>query len=330
LRVAVTGSIAFDYLMQFPGLFHEHILHEKLESISVSFLVDSLKKERGGCAANIAYTLALLGERPLLVGAAGRDFSEYGRSLEEAGVDTSGVLLAEDEYTSSFFANTDQKGNQICSFYTGAMRYAGDISIRKLPGGKIDLAVISPNDPAAMLKYAAECKQAGIPFIFDPGQQIVRLEGKDLVQAARGAKILIVNEYEREMFIKKTGLDQGGLLELSDALIVTKGEKGSEIHTQGKVISIPIAPPRKVLDPTGVGDAFRAGLIKGLSRSMPWEVSGRMGSLAATLVLETDGPQSHTTHLEAFMDRYESVFGKSEEIQKLRRPTPDGVPSAER
>jgi adenosine kinase len=311
LRIAVTGSIAFDYLMQFPGLFHEHILAEKLDTISVSFLVDSLKKVRGGCAANIAYSLALLGERPLLVGAAGGDFQEYGLALEKAGVDTSGVLLAEEEYTSSFFANTDQKGNQICSFYTGAMRFAKDISILNLPGGKIDLAVISPNDPDAMLKYAAECKQAGIPFIFDPGQQIVRLDGKDLAQAAQGAKILIVNEYEREMFIKKTGLDPSGFRGLAEALIVTMGEKGSEIHAQGKVFSIPVAPPRQILDPTGVGDAFRAGLIKGMSRGLSWDAAGRMGSLAATLVLETEGPQSQSYTWDSFISRYKAVFGQS-------------------
>lgn len=319
MRVAVSGSIAFDYLMQFPGLFREHILAEKLDTISVSFLVDSLKKERGGCAANIAYSLALLGEKPLLVGAVGSDFSEYGLALERAGVDISGVKRVEEEYTSSFFANTDRKGGQICSFYTGAMRFAREISIRDLPGGHIDLAVVSPNDPEAMLKHAAECKEAGIPVLFDPGQQIVRLEGKDLLRAAAGVKILIVNEYEREMLMKKTGLDQSGFSGLAEVLIVTLGEKGSEIKTKGQVYSIPVAPPKQIADPTGVGDAFRAGLIKGMSRGLSWETAGRMGSLAATVVLETEGPQSHSYTLDQFVDRYEAAFGKSREMDQFRK-----------
>lgn len=318
MRIAVTGSIAYDCLMQFPGRFQDHFLPDKLDKISVSFLVDSMRRERGGCAANIAYSLALLGERPLLAGSVGRDFGEYRQALEKWGVDTSGVRVAEDDYTSSFFANTDQNGNQICSFYTGAMRFAKEVSIRNLPGGKIDLAVVSPNDPEAMVRYMSECREAKIPSLFDPGQQIVRLEGSSLVECAKEAKMLIVNEYEMEMFKKKTALDDRQISELAEILIITLGEKGSVIHARNKTISIPIAPPVRILDPTGVGDAFRSGLIKGMIHGLSWETAGRMGSLAAAYVLETEGAQKHFYSLPEFVSRYESVFGKSAEMDKLK------------
>jgi adenosine kinase len=318
LRVAVTGSIAFDYLMQFPGKFQDHFLPDRLNAISVSFLVDSLRQERGGCAANIAYTLALLGERPLLVGSAGRDFTEYRQALEKTGVDTSGVRIADQDYTSSFFANTDLNGNQICSFYTGAMRFAKELSLSKIPGEPLGLAVISPNDPEAMVRHAAECREIGIPVLFDPGQQIVRLDGASLVECAKGSRILIFNDYEREMFKKKTGLGDPELGRLAETLIVTMGEKGSVIRHGAKTHLIPIVPPRRILDPTGVGDAFRAGMIKGLMHGFSWETAGRMGSLAATTVLETEGAQKHQYDLPGFIGRYESVFGKNDEIDRLK------------
>ncbi len=318
MRIAVTGSIAFDYLMQFPGTFQEHFLPDKLDKISVSFLVDSLRQERGGCAANIAYSLALLGERPLLAGSVGKDFDAYRLVLEKTGVDTSGVRVVENDYTSSFFANTDQKGNQICSFYTGAMRFAKAISIAALPLNRTDRVVISPNDPDAMVQYAEECRQLGIPYLFDPGQQIIRLDGPSLLQCSRGAEILILNEYELEMFKKKTGLGNRAVEDLAETLIVTLGENGSTIHAAGRTISIPIVPPKHVSDPTGVGDAFRSGLLKGMIHGLPWEMSGRMGSLAATYVLETEGAQKHFYTLSEFVERYETVFGKSAEMAKLK------------
>lgn len=318
MRIAVTGSIAFDYLMQFPGTFQEHFLPDKLDKISVSFLVDSLRQERGGCAANIAYSLALLGERPLLSGSVGKDFEAYRQALDKTGVDTSGVRVAEDDYTSSFFANTDRKGNQICSFYTGAMRFARAISVAALSLNRGDRVVISPNDPEAMVQYAAECRETGIPYLFDPGQQIIRLDGPSLVECAKGAEILILNEYEMEMFKKKTGLGNRAVENLAEALIVTLGENGSMIYADGRTIPVPIVPPKQVLDPTGVGDAFRSGLLKGMVRGLSWETAGRMGSLAATYVLETEGAQKHFYTLSEFIDRFEAVFGKSGETAKLK------------
>lgn len=317
MRIAVTGSIAFDYLMQFDGKFQDHFLPDQLDKISVSFLVNSLRQERGGCAANIAYSLALLGERPILVGSVGRDFTEYRRSLEAAGVDTSGAQTVEDEYTSSFFANTDRNGNQICSFYSGAMRFAKNISIAALALVTKDMVVVSPNDPDAMVQIVEECRKTGIPYLFDPGQQIVRLDGPTLVRCVKGAKLLILNEYECGMFKKKAGLDDRGMTGLVPVLMITLGENGSRIYTEGREIPIPIARPARILDPTGVGDAFRSGLLKGLSHGLSWEIAGRMGSLAAAYVLETEGAQKHHYRLPEFVKRYESVFGKSEEIASL-------------
>src|SRR6478736_7471731 len=193
MKLIVTGSIAFDYLMQFPGKFTEHILPEHLQRVSLSFLVDTMDKRRGGCAPNIAYTLALLGERPYLMGTAGQDFDDYRRWLDAAGVDTSLVGIVADKFTASFFCSTDQANNQIASFYTGAMAHASELSFRT--AGAIDLVIISPNDPAAMVQYAAECRTLGIKFIFDPGQQCARMSGEELRDGVEGAAVVICNDY---------------------------------------------------------------------------------------------------------------------------------------
>lgn len=317
MKLVVTGSIAFDYLMSFSGKFSEHFLPDMLDRISVSFLVDSLKKQRGGIAANIAYTLALLGEHPLVLGAVGKDFEEYRAALEDSGVDTSGAISFQEEYTASFFVSTDQVGNQIASFYTGAMRFAKNLSLKDLGKEKIDLLIISPNDPEAMKKTVRECQDMNVPYIYDPSQQIVRLSREVLKEGAEGSKMLILNDYELEMFKKKTGLTNGKLLELTETLVVTMGERGSIIQKKDGTIEIPVVHPEQVIDPTGVGDAYRAGLIKGMVHGLPLEVSGRMGSLAATCVLETEGPQSHTYNLSEFVEQYCRVFGESQEIKRL-------------
>jgi adenosine kinase len=319
LKTIITGSIAFDTLMSFPGNFSEQFLPDKLDAISVSFLVDEMKKQRGGCAPNIAYSLALLGERPLVVGTAGRDFAEYRAWLESAGVDTSGIKEVADVYTASFFANTDRKGNQICSFYTGAMRFAKDVSVLPfLSGSPADtLVMVSPNDPEAMARYPEECRRAGVRFAYDPGQQVARLSGGELASGARGAHILIVNEYEFELFKKKTGFDDASLFSVAEIVIVTLGEKGAAIRTASKTVTVPVATPRQVLDPTGVGDAFRAGLLKGIAMGLPWEIAGRMGSAAAAYVLETEGPQSHSYTRAEFASRYCENFGPCEALLSL-------------
>jgi len=317
LKIAVTGSIAYDYLMSFPGKFSEHLIPEKLDSISISFLVDSLKKRRGGTAANIAYSLALLGESPLLVGVAGLDFPDYGDALRNAGVDLSGVKIITGEYTPSFFASTDEKGNQIAFFAQGAMRAASEVTLKEMDLGSGTIIVISPNDPRAMEMYVDECKDLGLKYVFDPGQQIVRLEKDALINGADGAKILILNDYELSMFLKKTGLDRKELANLAEALIVTLGSKGAEIMVNDEIIEIPPAPEKQIVDPTGVGDAFRAGLLTGLSYHFSWKTAGCMGSLAAVYVLEEDGPQNHSYTKEEFVKRFLTVFPDLKEIEEI-------------
>lgn len=318
MSIIVTGSLAYDYLMSFPGRFKDHILPEKIENVSLSFLVDSMRKQRGGCASNIAYNLALLGERPRIMATAGMDFCDYREWLEGKGVDTSGIVEIEGEFTASFFASTDLDNNQIASFYTGAMSYAHQLSFRDVPREEITLAVISPNDPRAMVKYVAECQELGIPYLYDPSQQIIRLEGADLIAGAQGAEVFVVNDYEFGMVCRKTGLSRGDLLRLAKVTIITKGERGSTIVPRdAEPISIPAVPPRRLVDPTGVGDAYRAGVLKGFLCEYPWEVAGRMGSLAATYVLEEHGTQNHAYTLEQFVWRFREVFGPRPEVEAL-------------
>jgi adenosine kinase len=317
MSIIVTGSVAFDYLMSFPGRFSEHILPDHIHQISLSFLVDSMRKQRGGCAPNIAYNLALLGECPTVMATVGQDFGEYRSWLEKAGVDTSAILEVEDEFTSSFFVNTDEDNNQIASFYIGAMGKADMLSFYDLDYGAIDISIISPNAPTAMVKYARECQELGIPYIYDPSQQIIRLTGEELLKGARGAQMLIVNEYEFGMIKNKTGLSDRELLALPKATIVTQGEKGSTIHVGNQVLSIPVVPPEPLAEPTGVGDAYRGGIIKGMLRGYPWSITGRIAALAATYVLEQHGTQNHYYTLEEFVDRYRRVFGDATELQDL-------------
>lgn len=306
MNIVVTGSIAYDYLMSFPGKFTEHLLPEHMHRVSLSFLVDTMDKRRGGCAPNIAYTLALLGERPLLMATAGEDFGEYRQWLEAAGIDTSFVKQVNGKFTASFFCSTDQHNNQIASFYTGAMADAGELSFRNLP--EPGLVIVSPNDPGAMVQYAEECRALGIPYIFDPGQQVARMSGDELKDGTVGASIVIVNDYEYEILKQKTGLDEASILKHSEALIVTKGEHGSTIITSDEQVNVAAVTPRRIVDPTGVGDAFRGGLMKGLGVGLPYAESAQIGSVAATYALEHLGGQSHAYSLQEFLTRYEEHF----------------------
>ncbi len=306
MSTIVTGSIAFDYLMSFPGKFTEHFLPEHMSRVSLSFLVDSMDKRRGGCAPNIAYTLALLGEKPRLMGTAGQDFDDYRRWLEAAGVDTSLVKDVSDKFTASFFCSTDSENNQIASFYTGAMANAGELSFRTVPDCR--LVIISPNDPGAMVQYAEECRTLGIPYIWDPGQQCARMSGDELRDGLDGAAIVICNDYEFELIRQKTGLDEAAVVARTGALIVTHGEHGCIVHQKTREFAVPAVPPRSIVDPTGVGDAFRGGLLKGLATGADLEVACRLGSVAATYALEHLGGQSHAYTWEEFRTRYEAHF----------------------
>jgi adenosine kinase len=307
MDIVVTGSIAFDYLMSFPGKFTEHFLPEHMSRVSLSFLVDTMDKRRGGCAPNIAYTLALLGEKPRLMATAGQDFDEYRRWLEAAGVDTSLVREVPGKFTASFFCSTDVESNQIASFYTGAMANAGELSFRTVEN--CGLAIVSPNDPGAMLQYAEECRALGVPYIWDPGQQCARMSGDELADGLSGATIVICNDYEFELIRQKTGLDEQAVLERTKALVITRGEHGCTIHEGRGKTDVPAVPPHRIVDPTGVGDAFRGGFMKGVARGADYETSARLGSVAATYALEHLGGQSHAYTWPEFRDRYESYFG---------------------
>ena len=307
MKIVVTGSIAYDYLMSFPGKFTEHFLPEHMERVSLSFLVDTMDKRRGGCAPNIAYTLALLGERPLLMATAGDDFGEYREWLRGAGIDTSHVKQIPGKFCASFFCSTDANNNQIASFYTGAMADAGQLSFRTLRD--CGLAIIAPNDPGAMVQYAEECRTLGIPFIFDPGQQCARMSGDDLRDGIDGATIVIVNDYELELVRQKTGLDEADIVRRARTLIITKGELGSSVVTSDSWVDVAAVEPHRIVDPTGVGDAFRGGLMKGIALRLPYEACARIGSVAATYALEHLGGQSHSYTWDEFRERYERHFG---------------------
>lgn len=317
MTIAVTGSIAYDYIMSFPGRFSEHILPERINAISLSFLVDSMRRERGGCAGNIAYNLALLGQKPLLMATVGQDAPEYVAWLREQGVDTSGVLQLPTDFTASFFVSTDRDNNQIASFYTGAMAKASQISFSNYQDRNIDVAIISPNDPGAMIKYVEECRALGIPFIYDPSQQIPRLGKAELIRGIEGARILIVNDYEFEMIKNQTGLTDSQLQAMVEVTVITRGEEGSTIYTNGSAVEIPIVPTRRLADPTGMGDAYRAGFITGMCYGFDWEISGRMGALAATYVLEEHGTQRHHYTIPQFIERFDAHFGDAFPLARM-------------
>jgi adenosine kinase len=313
MSVIVTGSIATDTLMKYPGRFLEHILPEQ-GKISVSFLVEEKQMSRGGVGPNIAYSLALLGQRPRLMGAAGQDFGDYRAWLEAQGVDTSLTVAFPDEFTATFTVITDVDQNQIAGFHAGAMSRARELTLHGLEPRSIDLVIISPNDPAGMLKTARECRELGIKFIFDPSQQLARLDGEQVLAGLAGAYALTVNDYELELVKSKTGLDDAGLLGRVELLVVTRGGDGATLMSRDRRVDVPIAEPKAIVDPTGVGDAFRGGLITGLVRGYSWEVTGRLGSLAATYCLEQAGTMNHRYTLPEFVARYRESFGDAPEL----------------
>ena len=312
MKTIVTGSIAYDYLMTFPGSFTDHLLPDQLAHVSLSFLVDSMERRRGGCAPNIAYTLALLGERPTIMATAGVDFDEYRQWLESVGVDTSLIKQVRSKFTASFFCNTDLHNNQIATFYAGAMSHASELSFCDME--KPDLVIIAPNDPAAMVRYARECRELGIRYIFDPSQQCARASAEELRAGIVGANVLICNDYEFELIRTKTGLNEADVLASSEALVVTRGAEGSSIYTQEGRLDVPAVPEERIVDPTGVGDAYRGGFMKGMARHASWETCGRLGSVAATYALEHVGGQSHAYTWQDFKTRYESYFGALETV----------------
>lgn len=308
--VAVTGSVAYDHIMNFTGKFKDHILADKLHILNVSFLVDGLKRLRGGCAANIGHALSLHGLRPRLVAAVGSDFDEYRRWLEGRNFDLAGTKVHQDLLTASCFITTDRDNNQITGFYPGAMGRAAECTIAGLPGPRPELVVVSPNDPGAMKAVPEECRKLGVPFAYDPGQQVIALSGDDLKQGLQGAKLLFTNDYELAMVQQKTGLDLEGLQERVEIVVTTLGEKGSRVHARGEApVEIPVAKVKAVVDPTGAGDAYRGGFIKGLLTGADWATCGRLGALTASYCVESHGTNNYTFDAATFGRRFAEAFG---------------------
>jgi adenosine kinase len=309
MRIFVTGSIAYDYIMVFPGRFRDHILPDKMHVLSVSFLVDSLTRLRGGTGANISFNLGLLGEHPFLLGTVGEDFAEYRAWLESHGVDCRTVKIITGDHTASCFINTDLQDNQITAFYPGAMAHAASLSVVEAGVTPGDLVVIAPNDPGAMNRYAAECVAAKIPYLYDPSMQLPRLEREELEKGCRGAYIVAGNDYEFGMMAEKLGVSEAELRRLAPITVMTKGEAGALITVGPEEFEIPPAKPREVVDPTGAGDAFRAGFILGIKQKLPWPVVGRLAALTAVYAIENKGPQQHSYTRDQFVARYRECFG---------------------
>lgn len=314
MRIAVTGSIATDYLMTFPGRFNDQIVADQLDRISLSFLVDKLEVRRGGVAANISFGLGQLGHRPLLVGAVGEDFnSDYRTWLDRHGVNTSTVYVSDMKHTARFLCTTDEEQNQLASFYSGAMDESRFIELGPITDahGGLDLVVVSPNDPEAMLRHTEECRQLGVPFMSDPGQQLARMDGPEMRGLVEGAAYLVTNDYEKHLLEKKTGWSDADVLSRVGMRISTQGPDGCVIELpSGESIDVKAAPERRREDPTGVGDAFRAGFLAGLAWKVSLERSAQVGSLLATYVLEHIGTQEYRLNRTEFRDRFATCFGE--------------------
>lgn len=306
--ITVTGSLAFDHIMDFPGNFSDHIMPDKIHQINLSFLVNNLKKQPGGTAGNIAYNLALLNSAVAILGAAGADFLEYGQFLKDVGVDISQIKILPDQFSSSAFIMTDKKDNQITGFYPGAMSENPSLSLKDL---KSDFVIISPNDPKAMVKFTKEVKDAGTKYLLDPGMQLPSLDVADLKEMVSGSTILIGNDYEISLLKEKTGLDEKQLLEEVKILITTLGEKGSLVQSGSDTIQVDPAKPDSVLDPTGAGDAYRAGFLAGYIKGLDLQICGQMGSVAACYAIEKYGTTSHRFTMDEFKNRYQENFGEA-------------------
>ncbi len=308
MPIFVSGSLAYDRIMDFPGRFADHILPEKIHILNVCFMVNGLTERFGVTAGNIAYNLALLGEKPVILATAGRDFDLYRQWLTELGLPLTGIRLIEEEFTAGAYITTDLADNQITGFNPGAMKYQSDYVFDGVSPGD-SLAIIAPGNLADMLAYSRRYKEMGLPYIFDPGQSIPAWEAPDLREMADGALAVIMNDYEHELFRQKTGLEEGDLKNLTQAVIITKGEEGSEVITRDGLEAIPAAKPRVVKDPTGAGDAYRAGLLKGLTLGLPWAAAALMGATLASFAVEQPGTQEHRLTLNDFWRRYRDNFG---------------------
>jgi adenosine kinase len=308
----ICGSVAYDTILLFPDRFKQHILPDKLHILNVSFLVPEMRREFGGCAANIAYTLHLLGDTALPMAAAGHDFGPYRERLTARGISVEHIRIIDEAFTAQAFITTDLDDNQITAFHPGAMQYAHLNRVADARG-KIALGIVAPDGRQAMIEHAAQFAAAGIPFIFDPGQGLPMFSGPELEKFIEQASWVAVNDYEWGMLAQKTGLTMAQVAGRVEALIVTRGAEGSVVHAGGRVWEIPCAKPRALVDPTGCGDAYRAGLIHGLLHSLDWQTSGRLASLLGAIKIESRGPQNHAFTREELLRRYSENFGQAPE-----------------
>jgi adenosine kinase len=312
VRIAVSGSIAADHLMTFPGSFTEQLIAGQLDRVSLSFLADELQIRRGGAAANICFGLGILGLSPVLVGAVGADFGDHEAWLKQHGVDTSGVRVSRDRHTARFVCTTDRDHNQIATFYAGAMAEARDIGLAEVAqrAGGLQIGVISPNDPQAMLRHTGECRDRGYAFLADPSQQLARADGQMVRELVDGAAGLFTNEYERQLLIRKTGWTEPDILGRVGVWVTTLGPAGAMVARKGEpAISVPAVPPGRAADPTGAGDAFRAGFIAGMAWDLGDLRSAQIGCTLATLSLEAIGPQEYTLDNADFLARFAAAYG---------------------
>jgi adenosine kinase len=312
MKIAVTGSIATDHLMHFPGKFAASLIADQLHKVSLSFLVDDLVVRRGGVASNIAFGMGQLGLHPILVGAVGADFADYRSWLERHGVDCDSVHVSEIAHTARFVCTTDDDLNQIASFYAGAMAEARNIELGPVAAraGGLDLVLVSANDPAAMIRHSQECRARGFKFAADPSQQLARMAGSDVMTLIEGADFLLTNEYERSMLEGKSGLTADQVLEHVKVRVTTLGKDGVEITGRDiDRIHVPVARDVIADDPTGVGDGFRAGFFAAISWGLGLERAAQVGSLIAALVLETVGPQEYEVKADFFAKRLADSYG---------------------
>ncbi len=312
MNIAVTGSIATDHLMTFPGRFAEQLIADQLDRVSLSFLVDELDIRRGGVAANVSFGMAVLGLRPILVGAVGADFADYRSWLERHGVDTSGVHVSDLQHTARFLCTTDADHNQLASFYAGAMSEARGIELGPIADrfGGIDLVLVGPNDPEAMLRHTRECRERGYAFAADPSQQLARMAPEEIRELVDGAQYLFTNEYERALIEQKTGWSADDVLKRVEVRVTTLGTQGVLVECPGRPdIRVPVCPEECKADPTGVGDAFRAGFLTAVAWDLSLERAAQVGSLLAAYVVETVGTQEYEIVPERFLSRLTDAYG---------------------
>jgi adenosine kinase len=303
----ICGSLAFDTIMQYEGRFGESLLADQLHKVNVSFLVPTMRTEFGGCSGNIAYNLKLLGGEPRIMGVMGQDSGPYLERLQQLDIATSSILIKPESYTAQCFVTADADNNQINAFHPGAMAFAHENNVAD--AGPVAIAIIAPDGQEGMLKHAADCFAQGVPFMFDPGQQLPRFTCAQLIDLIEKASYVAANDYEIEMLMERTGLTLVDIASRLTALIVTRGEQGSEIYTDGKRIDIPAVQADAVLDPTGCGDAYRAGLLFGIVNALTWETTGRLASLMGAIKIAHQGAQNHQPTLAQIADRFEAAFG---------------------